>query len=760
MKFFKYCYFVVAAWILAFSYLQLSVLPNIRHCVLEKGGVSSLTSVSSGVNALKICSSTTLLPVLALLAITSAIIIIFGFRKGYFGKVYKYLEQKNREWVIVAGAVVLGVLPYLSTGNVLLSDALHFSAMTMYMKQALMSLTVPSVSFYWHLGAGIFAFYGWLYFLVSGLVNLVIGIDWTNKILFFALHVGSALLAYKFVKITTKNSKIAIIAALVYGLSFEHIARVMIGRSFTSLTYLLTPLLFLIYEMRLSRKLSKYKSIALIAGTAALLIFNHPANAVFILAIFALYAGVKAFETDKKHAVELATSMFLAFVLVAFWAVPLIAEGGEASGAGKTIDVFMPHAPSLSMIRDAVMWPGQWGLRQIYYLGLSALVLSALGLFYLVKSRKFAVAVATIAAVMLVMLQTTRYAPVMLLMLGLSAGYGFVYLGRKLKVDSTKLLFVLIIIMAIDMIPGTLQLGYPDFSYSKGFYDDIKTSDGERILDLSTDRNTFWPALIYINNNAEAVFGPVIESAPRSLPYAAAISNKAAVEYYDLQQEFSQQTLDGLYLLGVKYVVLHTEQIGENPSEVFAAKRGTTGVERGLEVIEVEHSPVIASKQKMKLPYLPELEKLEGWNLRLLFEDRLINPEETERTTILMRLDRQNGVAERILVKDNTNEVIASRELELNVQDVQTTANKVTIDYEINSDAFLQLSYAYGSHLSVRIDGQEKEYWKTSINTIAVKTDAGQHTITIQGKASGLRKQLMFVSLAGLLVAIYLLRKR
>ena len=118
--------------------------------------------------------------------------------------------------------------------------------------------------------------------------------------MFFAFHVGSALIAYKFVKIATKNSKIAIIAALVYGLSFEHIARVMIGRSFTSLTYLLTPLLFLIYELRLSRKLSRYKFIALIAGTAALLIFNHPANAVFILAIFGIYAGIKALETDSK----------------------------------------------------------------------------------------------------------------------------------------------------------------------------------------------------------------------------------------------------------------------------------------------------------------------------------------------------------------------------------------------------------------------------------------------------------------------------
>jgi len=759
MKFFKYCYFAAAIWVFAFFYLQLAVLPGLRNCVLENEGVSGLTSFTSVINALNSCSIATLLAASALLAITSATIVLIELRKNYFAKLYRYLEDRKKEWVIVAATVALGALPYLSSGNVFLGDAMHFSALTIYMKQAIGSLSIPTTAFYWHMGASVFAFYGWLYFLVSGIVNLFIGIDWTNKLLFLLLHIGSALLAYKFVKTATKNGKAAIIAALVYGLSFEHIAKVMIGRSFTSLTYFLIPLLFLIYELRLNKKLGINKSVALIAITSALLVFNHPANAVFILAIFALYALLKALEKDKKLAVELVISFALAFVLASFWAVPMIAEGGEASGTSKALDVFRLHAPEPSVIRDAVLWPGKWGLRQIYYLGISALALSALGLFYLVKTGKTAIAAATIAAVMLLTMQTTRHAPAMLLLLGISAGYGFMYLSRKLNVDNTKLLLVIGIIMAVDMVPATMQLGYPDFSYSKGFYDEIKSSDGERIIDLSTDRNTFWPALGYINNKAETVFGPVIESAPRSLPYAAAISNRAAQEFYDLQQNFSEQTIKGFYLLGVKYAIVHNEQTGRNPKDVFAEKRGSTGIERGLQAIELQHSPIIASKQKTMITYEPSLEKLEGWNLRPLFEERAIDSSETDQIIDSMRLDVKKGTAGQILVKESNNEMITGKEPELDVKNVKTSANKVEIEYNISDDAFLQLSYAHG-RLYVKIDGKETDYWKTAINTIAVKTSAGQHKITIQGKQSTLRKELMLVSLAGLLVVVYLLRRQ
>ncbi len=767
MKFFKYCYFAaVFAFAGLLSYLQLSLLPAARNCILNREGVAALSSASAIADGLKGCGSLTLAAVAAAIAILSAIILFFGFFRGHFARAYSYLEKRNREWVIVAVVVAAAALPYLARGNVVLGDAMQFSALSIYLKESLMSLSYPFWTFYWYLGSAPLAFYGWLYLLAAGAANSFLSIDAANKILFFLLHLGSALAAYAFVKTTTKNGKMAVIAALVYGLSFEHIARIMVGRSITSLTYFLTPLLFLAYELRLDGKIGGFKATALIAVVASMLIANHQADAVFIIAIFALYAAIRALEKEtgeeaKKLALELIAAMALAFLIISFWAVPMLAEQGQASATGKALEILQLKAPEFGMIKDMVLWPGKWGEKPMYYLGLTSLALAAAGLFYLIRKRKIAIAAAATAAIFMLLLQSPRYAPVMLLMLGASAGYGFLYLAGKVKIESRMLLLIVSAILIADMVPATVQLGYPDFSYNKQFYDTIKANGGERVLDLSTDRRTFWPSYIYINNHAETVFGTLVESAPRSLPYAAAISQKAAQEFYDRQTGFSEETLQGLYLLGVKYVVLHNEQRGKNPEEVFAGKRGALGIERGLEAIELNHSVIIASGKKARIDYEPALEKEEGWDMRTEFEKRGIDTSETERIIDAMQIDLEKGTAAKILVKEGGSETIASNgELEADVSSVKTSAGRIEISYTAGSDAFLQLSYSHSPYLSVKIDGKEAEYWKTAINTIAVKTTRGEHTITIQARQSRLRKILMPVSLAGLALAVYLMTKK
>ncbi|MAG15603.1 hypothetical protein CMO88_00925 [Candidatus Woesearchaeota archaeon] len=753
MKVSKYYHVGGIAWILVFAYLQLFLAPNVRNCALENGLFSS--SISS---ALQSCTSLSLSLTIAILGLLTAVMLL-ALKQGYFTELYDRLEKKKREWSIVAVLISLATLAYLSKGDVVLGDAMQFSALIVYVKQALTSLTYPFWTFYWYMGSAPFAFYGWLHSFVFAIVNIFVGINWTNKIMFFLLHLGSALLMYKFVKVTTNNSKIAIISALVYGLSFEHMARVMIGRSITSLTYFLTPLLFLVYSLRLNKKLSTNKAVAGIAAIVALLMFNHP-DSVFIVAIFVLYAGFKAIEERKLKEIspEMVISLLLAFVLISFWTVPMLVEKAETSGTDKTLEIFMPKAPRIEVVKEMVSWPGKWGAKQLYYLGLSSLLLSILGMYYLSKQRKFAITVTTLTVVILLIIQTTRYAPVMLLMLSLSAGYGFMYLNKKLKFDSRKLLFLILAIMIVDMVPATLQLGYPDFSYKESFYNEIKAGSGERILDLSTNRRIFWQGEPYLFNKDEALFGALIESAPRSTGYAASISTKAAQEIYDLQQDFSEETLQGLYLLGVKQVIVHQEQIGKDAKKVFAEKKDALGLERNFQAIELNHSPIIASNQKT-LAGFPELEKEHAWELRTRFEDRNIDFSEVSSILNLMQVDTEKRVAGQILVKDSSNEFIASKDLEIDIKEARTRIDKAEIDYKINSDAFLQLSYSHSPYLSVKIDGKETEYWKTAINTIAVKTEPGEHTITIQGKQSTLRKQLMLVSLLGLIVIVYLFKK-
>lgn len=757
------CYIGAAAtWITSFAYLQLSLMPQVRQCILENSGLSlSLIAAKS-------CATQPTIFAMAGLIILSVVVTTIGLRKGYFAQLYTWTEHRKKEWLIPALIVAVAALPYLSRGNVALGDAMQFSALSTFMKESLRQLSYPYWTFYWYMGSAPLAFYGWLSFLVTGAANLFVSIDWANKIIFFAFHILSALAAYKFVKTATNNTKAAVVAALVYGLSFEHIGRIMVGRSITALTYLLTPLLFLAFELRLNEKIGKYKFVATTAATVALLIFNHQADAAFITAIFAIYAALRTLESGKSKikaaAAETALSFVIAAAVASFWAAPMLLERGEASATGKALEIFTPAVPQLNIVKELVSWPGKWGDKPFYYVGLSSLLFGAIGIIHSIKNKKIAVAVTTAAAALLMLIQSPRYMPAMLLMTGMAAGYGFIHLSSKVRMDSKKLLFIAAAVMVIDMVPATMQLGYPDFSYNKQFYSTIHAQGGERVLDLSTDRRTFWPSYAYMNNQAETVFGTLIESAPRSLAYAAAITNKAATEYYDRKQSFSEETLQGLYMLGVKYVIVHTEQIGKSPHEVFAAKRGALGLERGLEAIQLRQSPVIAAKRKTTINYAPMLEKLEGWKIRSGFEQRSIDTTETDEIIKTMKLNTEKAVADTILVKEGESEEIApvttAENLAVEVKKTKTEANKVEIDYDVSSDAFLQLSYSYSPHFSVKIDRKETAYWKTAISTIAVKTTAGRHTLTIEAKQGLLRKQLMLISAAAAILIIYLFRKK
>src|SRR3989344_3539599 len=112
MKFFKGCYFAaVFAFAGLLSYMQLSLLPSARNCILENKGISALSSAWAIADGLKSCGNTTLAAVVAAVAILSAIILFFGFFKGYFARAYGYLEKRDKEWVMVAVVVAAAALP-------------------------------------------------------------------------------------------------------------------------------------------------------------------------------------------------------------------------------------------------------------------------------------------------------------------------------------------------------------------------------------------------------------------------------------------------------------------------------------------------------------------------------------------------------------------------------------------------------------------------------------------------------------------------
>ena len=251
-------------------------------------------------------------------------------------------------------------------------------------------------------------------------------------------------------------------------------------------------------------------------------------------------------------------------------------------------------------------------------------------------------------------------------------------------------------------------------------------------------------------------------------PGAGALIARSAGAYAQLNYHFWPEFLDDTFLgrnfdnptltLVSRYGFAEIHDDSDAGSGNNKEKRTTLGLERGMQLLELEkHSPIIAS-QRLTLATVGELAAQDGWFMRVPYEKRAIDLGETGNIIVGMEIDRETAVAKQILVLD-AKKTVLNEEPQLTVESIKTTTGRVEIEYTAN-EAFLQLSYSHSPFLEIKIDDEPVEFWKTSINTIAVKTEAGKHMITIEGKQSSLRKMLMIVSGLAVIAAVLLFRRK
>ena len=768
---------LLAALVVAFVALQLQTIPAAKGCLFEKA------AGGAGLGALAHCfSAKTIWPVMMLFQAALFLALIEAFY-GSLSELFETVLASDKKTIfILAAAVAVLTTFYIARGDVLLGDAYLFHPAAQIFKDAA-AQGIPHHTFYWYDGSAHFEYYGQLYFALAAAADAVFrDMNFTLKIINWMLHIAAAVAVYLLALELTKSKKASFVAAIAYSVSYEHIARIMLnGRLTNSLTYVLLPLLLLLIEKCVREKTSKTAAVTGLSLTAAALFLNNPGDGIFALIIAAIYAGLRILQTKQPQLLKtaaIAAAFFL--LLTSFWAVPFVLEKATVNAGARVGQLtsinFWP-----GLLKEMVSFPGQRGIAPVYYLGIAQILLAAIAVFNIMKNRKnkalVAVAVAAAITLLLIIIQSPRYAPALVLALAVLAGIGSQLLtaGIMAKIRGVKLLkfitaeqifLLLMALIILDSAAALLQPYYPDFSAEKQFLSEkIPTGTGFRTIDLQSDRRTFYPSLTYLATRTESVLGSILEGAPKSDNYAAAIVTRAAKEYYDDGTNFSRETLDGLYLLNVKYAVLHPEQIGSNPGS-GRNYRAALGLEKRAVVLQLENSPVIAS-EKIGRYSNSELEKEENYFLRTKFETRGINYRITDEITKLMKINREKATADEILIKGFVDfEMInqsnnGSSDIELKVVAVETKHAKVKLVVSQNQDAYLQLSYAASPEISVLVDGVKVNYYTTAVETMAIRTTKGEHTIEIIAKPSKLRETLFIVAAAtaALLAGALLLAK-
>ncbi len=121
-----------------------------------------------------------------------------------------------------------------------------------------------------------------------------------------------------------------------------------------------------------------------------------------------------------------------------------------------------------------------------------------------------------------------------------------------------------------------------------------------------------------------------------------------------------------------------------------------------------------------------------------------------------MNIHLERGVADYLIIRDAAISSSKDNPQDFDVQilDVSITIDTVTIRYLSNVSGFGRLAYSYFPYLDVRLDGKSTPFFRSAMNYIILSLPEGEHVISIQGRASPLRKFTFFFSLVSAFVIV------
>ena len=248
---------------------------------------------------------------------------------------------------------------------------------------------IPIWTNYFGTGGPYCQFYGFLFFYLTGAVNLLFSdLEFSLKFVMGACHVFSGIGMYLFVR-TLFNRQAGFIAALAYVLCVWHIQQVLImGRYPLSVFYAVLPFPFYYFESLMVR--SHRFAYAMGGGlTLGLLAFTHPGYAFWATGLFVLYVCIRIGIGPERRAIRAVCRHSLpllggGLVIGAYLTLPMWLER-ESVGLDSSVNLSGLPDPTLGQL---LLWSNyRFRLFQIDanhwyggYLGLSLIAISLVGL--------------------------------------------------------------------------------------------------------------------------------------------------------------------------------------------------------------------------------------------------------------------------------------------------------------------------------------------------------------------------------------------
>lgn len=765
-------------FLLISALLNLSILPELKQCVLN-GHFSSnaaLTSLTTYANcSQQVWAGLWLQIIIAALA-TVAITALNPIRT------IAESARNTKHALLLLLAITAGfLLAYFQPGRMLLYDGVVFQAAAQSYYEIFSGGQLPLFFFPWALGSMHPVYHGQLFFALTGLINFLFhNIDAAFRATSFLLHILSAIAAFCLVKYILKDSRAALLGGVTYALIPEHTLKMLLlGRTIAAPIYALLPVAILLIERFIDGRASKKALAAWLGLISAAMFLSSPQDAQVTIALVFGYFFLRTLLKEKsagqlaKTAAITAAAAALFLLLTSYWTVPYILESEHVNTLQqKAVYEYKPKLPELgTAAKIAIPAVGILQLMKLNidfsldYFGLTALILAAVAIAKSGDKRIRLTGIYGAAALLLGLFITQRTGIFAALMISIAAAAGSMKILSKLQLRKHGLapvaFGIIFIVVAADLGMWAFVPIMPDFSKQQKVYNDEipQFAENARVLDLHSNRRTYYPALVYMDRQAQVPFSILTAGDPKAFYYAATAASKAAQEVYDNQQELSEETRKALYMYNIGYIIVHPDQKGKTAAETFSDKAATLGFEKQQpQVTRINATPTIISAAAKKIPPISESEKglfftkdeFENrgfpWeNVRAALNEMRINASANSAAAIPIADDKDNTGFDAAETAPNT-----PQQLQLKIIEHTVRTNKVIIVAETIADSYAQLSYAYYPWMEARVDGKKTEIYKSAFKLLVIKLPEGRHTIEITPKLTPLRKATTAVSLIAL----------
>lgn len=715
-----------------------------------------------------------------------------------------FCSDRSTWFLLVISTLVL-TRYYFATGEIAWAgDASAHLAYAAAAARSIASGEWPIWSNFIGVGSPYLQYYGFLFFYLTGLLNLICGDFLLALKLSMALgHLASAIGMFMLVRSVCRSRAAGYLGALAYVLCFWHVQQVLLmGRFPLSLFYALLPFPFYFFEQF---RLCHRRRRALVGGalTLGMLPLIHPGYGFWGTLFFCFYAGLRLLLTPRLRSIIVikyvalmlgAAALFGAYLTLPMWL--------ERTGTGIAAGISLANVPDPSLKRlfcwSNLMFPAPFvdfeGTNWYGgYLGNSLVALALVGMvlpFRMPSVRRYAPHLAAGTCFLMTLLLVLGYRwsvlqalPIVTAMsagryllftaffMSLLVGAGGAALrswrGKNIR---WKTLSLPILLVLADLAPTTLQQPYIAnrrelYPYSGEMLKSLRKDEGADNyrsgelpgFRLFTTLGSMHPFLV----STWLLYRTALPTpqAEHRLILPSMLNFVAPLERYLDQvvhhssdseeravRERSTILKAGLQLLNVKYfLALHEGK-------------------QVLPFVYTTHTPILVSPKIAGHPMLEETvpsEQLVSQSLaavsaeekQKMFEHLFPVAAFIEKMEVRIGSNR----CERILISAIKGERDLGTDPDVEVLNHRVWNQRVELEVRTSAACYARLAYAYFPFLDVRVNGVPITPMETAGGFLALPLQEGLSRITVEARLSNLRRGLLCLDAVLLCLGICIL---